>query len=872
MAKLDGLVWKKGDDGWKDIPAGIGHAGTSFNIETDDAVVRVEDQVKAGFGGKKIDFTKLNDLEKAVPPDNDLDKPPKVQWAGVHPTNLAAGIILWSRPVIILDPERITGGSNPSMNGRVMTVQLDGTVKIDGSDTKNISIQAGAVGSYGEGTDNDSPNVTSNLSELSPATQNDSSLGDDQTSQTVGEKIPVFYPCQSENITVGCVYTYKVEDALQVGACAGKPHKIWGACFCIWGSTIPLGVFPFGQTVDLDPAALGPDNSQGLYPGVISSTSYVDRGAQCVVRVTGVSGPSVSLKGVNDSPLPFQPGAFVGFEAYNCETVCGVADATKIREVDEALAYVDEDIIKPQELTLPLHTFLETTYYMTTMNAITTATLTSFISTQYLTTLVTKIWQDTQVYGTAVEWNEDLKFPEGTIDEILGVTVDGEIKVFEADDLESGSFLKFAGAGGTPLAEAGETTLNFLYKPGVDDIKSVTSLDEVVASDYTTGTSAVTGVGDTDVTGVSVGTPIDVDAFPSGGKAVTSIDATTLTRQTITINEVSGGGLVSGVGTLSLTSQAVTFCVEGGGETTLNLLVLASAGSVSFVTSVTTVSGSPVTFYPLTAGADVSVVTAVNTALPETVQIPVLNTAPPVNVVTSVTLTPFGPVTAHFVGTAAIPSTDLFPVTATYRITEVDGEIPTGGMIVNLLGTAPATVYKVTGEATPPHIDLTKYKELIDFTVFSDVGDPLKMMHPTDDPLYLAEFDPEAVIPILDVVGPPEKEVRLLISNTDGNLKLVGGIDPLRITGTVRNKPGVCTPGSTGITTNDQGPYCNEDEIILLGPIPVLKDKGNAEECPCFTVPDTDGGPSVPVDNSVLASANPCTIRVRRIQLKECHL
>jgi hypothetical protein len=178
----------------------------------------------------------------------------------------------------------------------------------------------------------------------------------------------------------------------------------------------------------------------------------------------------------------------------------------------------------------------------------------------------------------------------------------------------------------------------------------------------------------------------------------------------------------------------------------------------------------------------------------------------------------------------------------------------------------------VTGEATPPSIDLTKYSELVKLTAFSDSGDYFEYMKPLDEMLTLPILDETKKIPILDVTGPEDKAVKLLISDpVNGELKLIGMEDPLKRNITTRSNRGPCNGGAIQVSFDESGEYEKDGEIKLLAPLPVQKAKGDAEKCPCFTSLDTDGGPSPPQDNSAIGGHNPCTLRVRRLQLRQCH-
>jgi hypothetical protein len=890
MAKFDGLIWKKGDDNWAYLPTGIGAVtDPGFSLTSDDAVLRVEDGLVAGHGGKKIDFQKENELLSACPAQaGDL----KVLWAGVHPTNLKAAIIVWSAPITLLDPSKITGGSKPSLNGRIMTLTLDSPVKIDGSSSQTIQLQAGAVGKYGSKKDPDVARVTDTSKELYAGTKNDTSVGNDQTSQTKGSDIVVFAVNGAESVTVNVSMKYKVVDAKQT---CGKPHKIWGAAYCIWGSTIPLETFPYGTTLEVDAASLAPKS--GYYGGTVDSDSYVDRKAAFKIAVTGVAGPIIKLDSVNDRAVPLQPGQAVAFSGYGCDTVCGTKDQTKISDIDEALAYVDEDVIKPSERTFPVYTFIETTYYMTTMNAITTLEVPAFTQTTLYETLLSNIWQGTQVYGTAVKWDDQLtQLWQGT--EVYGTAVQWDPSFQIPKGVNTTITLPVGGdqTGTIPLHLVDATKALKIFEPGdvfagyvyfADDATIVKYLvaegaaftnkpfvvDPVNVVCHSMPANAKIPVGNPTYSSAktfSQGT-LQARLIPDPGAVVSGeVAKTNVSLSTATVQQIPAGGkVITSIGTTSL-----VVC-SGGSPTTIQI-----------VTSIGTAAADPLTINYLSAPAAFQAVTDVPTAAADVVPITTLFDIASVDVVTTIPVADPTPVTAITGSTELISIKGRFddilktlgnPTTAYYIKDSLTAPIFTG--------TTTADVFLVTAYAAPPyveltkyahltdpqHIDLTKYTALRDMTVFTNVGEEHVFLKPQDGDakLTLAIIDETAKIPILGTQG--SNPVKLLISDTGGTMSLIGMTTPLQEILTDRSTKGQCVPGAVDVSTIPGADYEEPGMVKLLAPIPVQKSRGDAEECPCFTVNDTDGGPSAPSDNSALASINPCTIRVRRLQLKDCH-
>lgn len=857
MAKFDGLVWKKGDDGWKDIPAGIGYVSKDFDPETDDAALRVEDAVKAGYGGKSVDFRDINDLLKACPPEGTVStsNPPKVIYAAAHPTNLRGAIIVWSAPVILLDPSKIAGGEGVSLNGRVMTLTTSG-VKIDGSDSVSVNIQAGAVGAYGTITDPDVATVEDTSDGMYAGAKNDTSVGTDQTSQTAGQDIPLFVPCAEETVTVSVSFTYKMEDAVQP---CGEPHKIWGACYCIWGTTTPMEVFPFGTVMDLDPASLAPPST--YYGGTVSSDSYVDRGTQFTIAVAGVAGPVIGVASANDRALPLQPGQVVSFKNYLCGTVCGIAEMTQLETVDEALAYVDEDIVKPKERTLPVYTFIETTYYLTTMNAILTTEIPAISATSLLTEIFSSLWNGTSVYGTAVLWTPELEFPQGLVTAIKGVDVAGtEWWMMSAPDY--GAAMKMpadAPFGGFQIA-ADPQPVGLVRDVEVAGKDFVHTPVDVVCRVFPTGGKAVDGNAQgTAIRQASQG-PYAARFMPNPGAAVSgAVGTATLTLSSFDVDQIpSGGKVITSIGTTTL-----TVCDEAGDPVTITI-----------VTSIGTAGADPISFNALTFGASLAVVTSVPTSPADVVTITTASSLPDVYVITSVPVLDPLVTTAitgqmmTFATTAALLPQTSFLAESIDVVTNLWVDGPSDHLI-----TASYDVFIVTGAAAPASIELTKYSALASLTAFSVSGDDWNYAEAIPgSTLTLPYLDPVNKIPILDTAGPEDKAVKLLISNTDGELSLIGMPARLIQRSTSRSPLGVCTPGSVSVSSGVGGFYEDHGEIKLLAPMPVQKGLGTANDCPCFTSSDPDGGPTPPTDNSSLGSYNPCTMRVRRLQLRECHV
>jgi hypothetical protein len=305
----------------------------------------------------------------------------------------------------------------------------------------------------------------------------------------------------------------------------------------------------------------------------------------------------------------------------------------------------------------------------------------------------------------------------------------------------------------------------------------------------------------------------------------------------------------------------------------LYVLTLSAAGSVDLITAIGTAAADPISFQALQASGSLSVVTSIPTAQANEVVITTCASLPDVYAITTVPLVDPLLTTAITGQAIALPITTGFVGTDITYLVDAQRTMPGSLVPRQRLYTSQFDLFVVTGESSPPPIDLTKYSALISLTAFDNSGDYFKYMKPLDSTLTLPFLDTNKTIPILDVTGAAEKAVKLLISDTNGQLALLGSPGRLRVNTTARSNLGVCVPGSINVSSGGIGPYYEPDgEIRLLGAIPVYKDLGNAKSCPCFTTEDPDGGPVAPADNSTIIGApNPCTLRVRRLQLRQCH-
>ncbi len=479
MAKTDGLIWPTGDTGWKKIPTGPGYVPTSFSANSTAVQLRCVKGAGpvAGAPGPIVDFTSPDQLETANPP---ADGKPVVQWAGVHPTDLRTALIVWSCPVVILDKTKFNTGGNISVNGRVMTVELTDAVDIDGGSPQTVVIHSGGVGGYGTITDNSS--IPAGV--ITADTKNDTTdVPADSASPTQGQQIPAFFVNDETTLHVICVYQFEM---LDMQHCSAKPHKAWGICWCLWGSTTPMDLFPFGTFKDVTPSNLTPPALQA-YAGAVKA--FANRGQIAHISLVGVAGPAVTVDACLESGVALQNGEFVGFSDYECETLCGNDNMTKVVR-DEAIPFVDEDIMKPALRTLPLAFFTTATpLKVTSIPLITTQVFQPFQTTTLFYNAV-PFYTSSQIFNLPT-WNDLPPIPMGTSVVLTDVNVGiVTIKVFNPTDPILTTVLSTVDLV-VCLPGGSNTTLHLLALPSAGSVTVVTDI-------ITQGVASVSGL--TDIT------------------------------------------------------------------------------------------------------------------------------------------------------------------------------------------------------------------------------------------------------------------------------------------------------------------------------------------------------------------------------------
>jgi hypothetical protein len=801
-------------------------------------------------------------------------------WAGVHPTNLTSAILVWNTPVTIIDRSKITPSNSIGVNGRIMTVELDYPVFIDGTTAATVQFVDGAVGAY-VGVTDDNVSTVNTFPKMAPATKNDCAAGNDQTSQTISNGyIPGFVDYGSSQVLVQCTHPFEMQPALQPD---GTPHKIWGACYCIWGSTHPMGQFPYGQSVVIDPSSMLPTGS--YYTGTVGS--YADRGEAVSVHITGVAGLSVTLQSYNDTELPLQAGQLVAFDAYGNATVCGHADQTKITIKDPALAYVDEDIIKPTVRTMTAFGFTPTTYYLTTLLPVTATDLIAYTTNAFPTTLLQSVWRGVSDAGEAMG-SAPVRLFEGVTTEITTVKVKDEnswmiptaligvhLPLLDVSPAKTPVVTEFSTQvvpylpGGTPV------TTDYAVNPSLVEFQAFPTVASVAGLQLPLDDKAT-------ITKIKLEDK-SLLLMPEGSKALADPQPDPYTLVADTMEVATGGDVVTG-GT-STTLGVVDLVVCDGSGSRLTLKVLTASGSVTVYTSLTVAPLATDTLQYIKASDNVTVVTQVSSADPVTQTYAIPTADGTLDVVTSINTVAAETKTAiTATGVNALLLSDYTDVaaalkTASYylpvdfdKLTCIDGYTQPNLKLIT--GSDVSTVLHITTSYSPAAVSVKQYSQLVDVKHFAAASEEaITLLTPIPGESFHVAVHDTAATPIKVLAETGSDEVSMLLPTTAGAaIKLVGKTESLSAWTPNRTPKGPCASGDTAVSATSS-PYESDDECLLLAPLIVAKDKGNAEECPCFTAKDTSGSESVthPTDNSVVGSFNPCTIRVRRLQLRECH-
>lgn len=827
MALTDGYITN--DDGGDWQFANTGGAGRGDSIDPNgDAWARFE-RVSGGVTGTKCDENGVVSEGPKITfstPDGLLSgaaeadgKRPWVVWAGVSPMSLREILVVFNKPVVLLNKSKISGGDVVALTGRLLVIAMEDPISINGKQRVTVSIGAGALGFYTEPDETEETPTTSGTTtsfcpEPAPKTasepggelpeledydlpcdctevkEGDSGGGDDTSGGAAelndalvfadicnaGAQCGEFQGDQASfavNNTlvfpVRCTHPF-VLLKLKICGCATctKEAKVWMACMEVFGSTVPLELLPIDKLFDIDPCNVLSKYANG-FPARLSGAAACCGSADVVIAAS--AGPDVS-----PSDVGLWEGNVPGFDNQvclylpPCQEDCQENPCKAVVRPDFEDYYVAEDIIKPSQRELPVSffdTWLVTMTTITIPSTITSTTLTMLTSfdTTTFDFLPTSAQYATWTFPTSIrtaEWSLPF-WSQQTITDMMQ---------FIASDVWTGS--NFAGL------------TSLLYDSGV--------------TLQTIGTEAkyvITAVN---------GSNIDVVSVPAGAKWLL------------------GYGVV-----------AITYCDEGGNEQVVNV-----------VTSIST------------ADAGVTAVGVVTEAIGTNV----------------IVITSLGQTTRNFVtdaGTSEINYLKVLfgqPIT-NYDIAKVDitAMQATSEVVINLPTEILTTVSKfVTSVVGVSNITLVTScaSEEVEVTLNSDTITAEVLKVATD----------AGAITLLTEATDPKCDVKYKFLNHPGEDKIVKATGRISI-------PRDCCEGIDEFCITYQADVEWEENcknVKLLSAMYV--DRGvaapSAEKCPCFDcepeLPQVSGENATPSDVETLGLDNdmPCTIRVQRVNRRWC--
>lgn len=176
MAFTDGLVLSS-ESPWDTIPIGlVSYALADVYVQghlrlTDGPIPGVAVDASGNvYDGPTVSFFSLNDLPvgQALPYGSaPLDPPPAIIWSGVSPTSLQELVIVFDRPIFLLNALRISVSSGDDTRpitvfGRIMVIPLSYPVSLDGQKSVHVDIGPGAIASYARIPSNEPPADSSN--------------------------------------------------------------------------------------------------------------------------------------------------------------------------------------------------------------------------------------------------------------------------------------------------------------------------------------------------------------------------------------------------------------------------------------------------------------------------------------------------------------------------------------------------------------------------------------------------------------------------------------------------------------------------------------------------------------------------------------
>jgi hypothetical protein len=359
MPLTDGYLIAQGDTNWQFVNTGPGNLSSVPNPYTIINGIRAFLQIIEGYGNGKVDYSKPDCLVTDVPeiaftPNkpasqlSDLAQELIIGYAGVGPQNLSTVNVVWNQPIVLLDPNKVTVNgavADCSVLGRVMTITLPTPVAIDGSTTLPVKIEKDAVGAYVSVIDDTVYNVPthSTVAETAIDTQDT-----DQDSPSKGQTIQAFISLtEDQSFEAKCTHQYS---QVSITNCKGAAPECWQVAMHLWGSTIPLNLFPIDQNIDIS------NQLDVGYPAV--AVEPIEVGVTGKVAIIGVSGDPVYIDVDNCGEALIQLG-----QAITVTSLCGGCVNYNNATVNfiYALPDVEEQIYKPQVRMLNIKRFSEVT-------------------------------------------------------------------------------------------------------------------------------------------------------------------------------------------------------------------------------------------------------------------------------------------------------------------------------------------------------------------------------------------------------------------------------------------------------------------------------------------------------------------------------
>ncbi len=404
MAQTDGYITDSQGGDWKTSNTGGSGRGDVTDVEG-NAYIRTSNGSQPGVkvlvdgsvaAGPSIDFSNADGLlQGAGAADGER---PFIVWAGVSPMSLSEGLIVWNQPIVLLDKSKV-GFDIVTVVGRLMVVKLTGPVAIDGSDSEQVTISAGAVGYYkdseegacpaaegeegggeaqpdpGQGEQGDTPADEA-------AAQPDQSIfcdmcnPDAQCGDFEGSKAGFVVNNELGPFDLKCTHTFSLTACKTCGGQADA--KVWMVAMDIFASTMPLEVYSIDALIEYNTDTVGSYSYEdATFPAVLKEDTDCCPDSPPSALIIGTAGPPVEVSAEWNGDMPGYEGQPCKYIVNPCGTYCS-SPADELRP-DDVDCIVAEDIIKPVQRSCPV-SFFEPWIVTTTSIFIPTTTQTVEIS------------------------------------------------------------------------------------------------------------------------------------------------------------------------------------------------------------------------------------------------------------------------------------------------------------------------------------------------------------------------------------------------------------------------------------------------------------------------------------------------------------